>query len=468
MFGSKGSQVKMFRRFSAIFVSASVVALLAGCGGNGAPSTSSSNASTFQRIQTQVFDVSCSSSSCHSSVGRAGNMVLEEGYALNSLVYQRPANGVAAEQGYMRVMPGQPAISFLMAKVADNLAAGEGVSMPYGAAPLTAGTVDVIRAWIAAGAPAEGQVPGDDGRRLDGGGEGPGDIDLPPPVHGVQLHTISPPVEMGKEETGCHYFKLPSDVDLEVNRFQIAVTGGSHHIHLYRPYDSTLDLPDGYEVCNHAVDFDKWELVVATQIRHSDWELPEGVAYHFHAGEQLLMQTHFVNVGSLETVGEGKVLMNLNAADRATISAHAGAIFGQNKDVDVLPHTSPTADAECVFPEALNLMAETGHYHFRGRYFQTFLWNGSGQGEKIYDYQGYDDPPFAVHDPAIVFAAGQGLQWECAWENNTDNEYKFGPFTDTNEHCNWFGFYYPTGAVNEAITCVKKDGVSTTTVHSSQ
>ena len=180
------------------------------------------------------------------------------------------------------------------------------------------------------------------------------------------------------------------------------------------------------------------------------------------------MQTHFVNVGSLETVGEGKVLMNLNAADRATISAHAGAIFGQNKDVDVLPHTSPTADAECVFPEALNLMAETGHYHFRGRHFQTFLWNGSGQGEKIYDYQGYDDPPFAVHDPAIVFAAGQGLQWECAWENNTDNEYKFGPFTDTNEHCNWFGFYYPTGAVNEAITCVKKDGVSTTTVHSSQ
>src|SRR5262249_33565704 len=35
--------------------------------------------STFQRIQNQVFDVSCTSSSCHSSVGRAGDLILEEG-----------------------------------------------------------------------------------------------------------------------------------------------------------------------------------------------------------------------------------------------------------------------------------------------------------------------------------------------------------------------------------------------------
>jgi hypothetical protein len=94
------------------------------------------------------------------------------------------------------------------------------------------------------------------------------------------------------------------------SRIQINVTGGSHHIHLYRPYDSTLDLPDHTEVCNMAVDFDKWALVVATQLRKTDWELPEGVAYHFRAGEQILIQTHFVNVGSLETKGEGKVLMN--------------------------------------------------------------------------------------------------------------------------------------------------------------
>ena len=60
--------------------------------------------------------------------------------------------------------------------------------------------------------------------------------------------------------------------------------------------------------------------------------------------------------------------------------------------------------------------------------------------------------------------AGQGVQWECYWENNTDNDFKFGPFTDTNEHCNWFGFYYPTDTQDESITCVTKDNQLTMTV----
>jgi hypothetical protein len=260
---------------------------------------------------------------------------------------------------------------------------------------------------------------------------------------------------------------MPSDVDLDVNRIQVSVTGGSHHIHLYRALDRTLDLPDGYEVCNHAVDFNVWELVVAVQLRRTDWELPPGVAFRLRAGEQLLMQTHFVNVGALETQGEGIAVMNLQAAEPGTITQHAGAMFGQDKDVDVLPHSSPTATAECVFPKSLNLMAETGHYHFRGRHFSTYLWNDGVRGDKIYDYDGYNDPPFVVHDPSIEFGAGGGLQWECHWVNDTNNEYKFGPFTDTNEHCNWFGFYYPTDSLDEFISCVKVNGVSTTTVRSS-
>ena len=451
----------------AAFIGASLS--LAGCAGNGEPvSTNQVAGSTFERIQTEVFNVSCSSDSCHSSVGQAGNMVLQEGHAWDSLVNKPPSNLVAATDGLERVLPGNPDASFLMAKIADNLSAGEGQSMPWGVALLTPETVAIIRAWIVAGAPQDGIVPGDDGRPLGGGGETPGDVALPPPVKGVQLQVTAEPVPIGKEETSCHYFKLPSDIDLDVNRFQIAVSGGSHHIHLYRPYDSTLDIPDGAEVCNMAVDFDKWELVVATQVRHSDWELPVGVAYHFHAGEQLLMQTHFVNVGSLETIGEGKVLMNLNATDPAGVTAHAGAIFGQDKDVFVPAHSSPTEAADCVFPKPISLMAETGHYHFRGRHFWTYRWDNGTLGDLIYEYVGYNDPPFTVHTPPLEFATGQGLQWQCYWENNTDTDFPFGPFTDTNEHCNWFGFYYPTASENEAITCVKQDGVSVTTVRGSQ
>jgi hypothetical protein len=368
----------------------------------------------------------------------------------------------------MRVAPGNPDASFLLHKLTDNLAAGEGASMPHSAAPLTDETVEIVRAWVLAGAPATGRVPGDDGRPLGGGGDEPGDIALPPPVRGVQLKVTSPPVPQGQEETGCHFLKLPSAADLDVNRIQVAVTGGSHHIHLYRPYDRRFDVSDHYEVCNMAVDFDQWELVVAVQLRRTDWELPSGIAYRFRAGEQLLMQTHFVNVGSLETKGEGKTIMNLQAAAPGTVTAHAGAMFGQDKDVFLPARTNTTQAAECVFPKAINLIAQTGHYHFRGRRFRTYRWDAGAAGDLIYEHDGYEEPKFRVHDPNVPFAPGQGLQWECYWENNTDSDFEFGPFTDTNEHCNWFGFYYPTDSVDESITCVKKDGVATTTVRSGE
>ena len=447
--------------------------LVAGCGGsvdNSDARPAPAIMSTFQRIQTQVFDVSCSSDSCHSSVGQAGALILDTGHSWDALINHTPSNPVAADHSWMRVQPSHPETSFLLAKIADNLQAGEGLSMPWGVAPLSLDTVDIVRAWIVAGAPKDGRVPGDDGRPLGGSADEPGQISLPPPVSGVQLAITSRPVAQGKEETLCHYLKLPAEADFDVNRIQVAVSGGSHHIHLYRPFNSSLDLPDGFEVCNMAVDFDKWELVVASQLRQVDWELPSGVAFHFHAGEQLLVQTHFVNVGSLETIGEGKVLMNLNAAAAGTVTDHAGAIFGQDRDVFVAAHTNPTAAAECVFPKAITLMAQTGHYHFRGRRFATYRWDDGVRGDLIYEYTGYNDPKFDVYDAsnAPQFAPGQGLQWECYWENFTDNDYKFGPFTDTNEHCNWFGFYYPTASPDESMTCVKNMGVSTTTVRTSQ
>lgn len=442
-------------------------AAASGCGGDGNGSGPPvAQSATFERIQEQVFTTSCSSDSCHSSVGQAGTLVLEEGLAWDSLFNQPPANPIAYNAGMMRVMPGDPQRSFLFHKLTNSLAAGEGASMPWNSAPLDADTIEIIEAWITAGAPADGRVPGDDGRRLGGSSEDPTEIVLPPPSRGVQLRVTSPPVAQGTEETGCHYLKLPSDVDIDVNRIQIAVSGGSHHIHLYRPFNSSVDLPDSFEVCNMAVDFNVWELVVATQSRKTDWELPPGVAFHFRAGEQLLMQTHFVNVGSLETIGEGKVAMNLNAALPEDVSAYAGALFGQDKDVVVPPLSSPTKAAECVFPNPITLIAQTGHYHFRGRRFSTFRWDNGVTGEEIYHHEGYDDPAFTVYDPANppTFAAGEGLQWECYWENPNNVEYKFGPFTDTNEHCNLFAFYYPTTAQHEAITCVTENGESVTTV----
>jgi hypothetical protein len=286
-------------------------------------------------------------------------------------------------------------------------------------------------------------------------------LHAPKPPHGAQM-TIGPvTVPHGSEITECTYFKMPHRHDMSVNRVKIKVRGGSHHIHLYRPVDHSVNLPDGHETCNMALDFSVWELVLASQSLSLDWKLPPGVAFHFKGGEQLAAQTHFVDNGLLATPEDGWAVFNLYSMPERKVRSYAGAFFGQDRDVMVPPHSTATATTKCVFPHPVKMLAVTGHYHFRGVHFTAGTWDGTS-GSEIYNYNGYLDPPFVRYGENELEVPG--LQWTCTYQNDTDNTFTFGPFTDKNEHCNIFAFYYPAVGTNEFMTCVQKDQVVTVDV----
>ena len=128
---------------------------------------------------------------------------------------------------------------------------------------------------------------------------------LAKPRPGAQIVVGPVAVPSGSEVTECTYMKFPSKHDMAVNRVDIKVRGGSHHIHLYRPYDHTLDLANGHETCNFALNFDVWQLILASQSVRLRWKLPPGIAFFFHGGEQLVAQTHYVDNGLLSSPPDG-------------------------------------------------------------------------------------------------------------------------------------------------------------------
>jgi hypothetical protein len=283
------------------------------------------------------------------------------------------------------------------------------------------------------------------------------------PNRGMQIRIGPIDVPQGKEVTDCTYFKLGIDHDLAVNRVKIKVRGGSHHQHIYRSTDPTRDNSDGREVCNKAVNFDEWELVLATQSTLLNWKLPRGVAYYFRAHEQLLAQSHFVDNGLLSSPPNGWALYNLYAIPEKKVVSYVGSLFGQDRDVLVPPHSTTSATTRCLFPKPVNLLAMTGHYHFRGVLFTANLWDGTNTGPLVYEQKGYLDPLFKRYGEGELSNV-PGIQWTCVWDNPTDNTYKFGPFTDENEHCNLFAFYYPSVGKTEAMTCVQENKEVTVTV----
>jgi hypothetical protein len=292
----------------------------------------------------------------------------------------------------------------------------------------------------------------------------PPDVEAQPrlrrPRRGYQIKVGPVAVPSGQELTECTYMKLPSRRDLAVNGVEIAVQGGSHHIHLYRPHDPGMTLADGHETCNFALDFEVWQLILASQNLFLRWKLPAGVAFHFRAGEQLAAQTHFVDNGLLATPEPGWAVFNLHTMPRRKVKSYAGSFFGQDRDVFVPPRSTASATTRCRFSKPVRLLALTGHYHFRGVRFVTSSWDGT-TGSQLYEAHGYADPPFLTFGkpPEVT-----GLEWTCDYENPSDETYGFGPFTDRNEHCNLFAFYYPSAGTSESMTCVQEHGTATVTV----
>jgi hypothetical protein len=103
---------------------------------------------TFDRIRHQIFAQSCALSACHDSESFAGNMILLPNAAYSQIVGVTPDNAAAANDGLLRITPGDPEMSFLYRKIDHDLEAGYGSEMPLDEPQLSADLIELVRLWI--------------------------------------------------------------------------------------------------------------------------------------------------------------------------------------------------------------------------------------------------------------------------------------------------------------------------------
>jgi len=138
---------------------AAITLALAACGGgsgegldaNGQPLPAGGGAPppvpTLASIQVDVFSVSCAISGCHGGGTVQFGLSLDPGFSAGKLI------NVDSQQdaSLIRVIPGNPNGSFLIQKLEGTQTVGR--RMPDFSPPLPQATIDVIRQWIANGAP---------------------------------------------------------------------------------------------------------------------------------------------------------------------------------------------------------------------------------------------------------------------------------------------------------------------------
>ncbi len=107
---------------------------------------------TLSQDVQPIFTGNCVFSGCHTGSAPQEGMSLGEGQTFSNVV------NVAARQlpGMSRVTPNQPDNSYLVHKVQgthlDVGVGGSGSRMPLNRSPLSQSDIDLIRAWIQAGA----------------------------------------------------------------------------------------------------------------------------------------------------------------------------------------------------------------------------------------------------------------------------------------------------------------------------
>ncbi len=288
---------------------------------------------------------------------------------------------------------------------------------------------------------------------------------LPPPSAGrgpfrvrpMTLQAASGPLKGEGENLTCFKKHGPAH-PMEVGRIHISMPGeGGHHVILFRPHPGPIQWPP--KLCPLTLNWDQWELIAQTQHPETDWKLPPGVAIRVSRRQPLLVQTHYVR-GKHPKTPHAMTKTKLYPVDPATVTAHAGALFLNDRSMVVPPHSRLTEVNRCTITgeggqaREVKLLGITGHYHFRGQGFDAYRVHTDGSlGELLYHYEGFDQPNFQQFSDPPVLHPGEGIEWRCHYQNNTDKTFTYGPDASTQEHCILFGAYYPTATVQEAINC---------------
>ena len=106
-----------------------------------------SGAPTMAQLSREIFTPNCAFSGCHGGASPSAGMSLAADRIAGQII-----GVISPTSGMKRIDPGNPEGSYLLKKLRGD-AGISGDQMPLGAAPLSAAQLDLVRAWIAAGAP---------------------------------------------------------------------------------------------------------------------------------------------------------------------------------------------------------------------------------------------------------------------------------------------------------------------------
>jgi hypothetical protein len=434
-----------------------LLVLLAACSG-GELGPEVEPVSSFSRIQSEIFEVSCVG--CHTAGSQdaiRSGLILDARVSYQNLVGVNPTEAGAKAGGLRRVTPFRPDSSLLYHKLDwEPRHHTYGSAMPIGGPAPSVGQLEFVRRWIATGALRDGDSI-DVTLLADRTPQAMAAFEpLAPPARGYQMHLDRFGVAPRFERELFMYQSLGNTSDVWVNRIQMVMRPNSHHFVLYgfskdtpawvvpqqdrirdiRRPNGSLDLlamiPMGYHT-----------FVAGAMTTNTDWSFPPGVALRVPANTSLDLNSHYVNRTDVEIRGE--VYANLHTVDAASVVREAHALNLGNQSITLPPGQRTTISRNFTMSAPVAVFQLTSHMHELGERFVVRIVGGPRNGQVIYETDSWSHPDIMSFNPPIQLATGEGLRSEDTYNNTRTRTVSFG-LTSEDEMAIVFGYFYCTAA----------------------
>jgi len=275
-------------------------------------------------------------------------------------------------------------------------------------------------------------------------------------------------VTPGNEIFLCYYVTLPSDAEFDVGEFQSWMSpGSSHHFIVYQQTGQSVlsAVPqESGTIQSCQVATGNWVYATSTPGAVVSSTLPEGVVLPFPAGQQIVLNMHFINPGA--TAVYPKVKLNILRAKN--IQYKAGALTSFNRSIDVPGATAAgpgtqTVNGTCTVTAGAKVFSMSTHTHKHATAAAVSFVSGGVTQEIVHTGQTQTYPPEQIggtgtdwEHPGVslwkgpdflTVNEGDSFTYSCSYVNTATTAVTVGETAASNEMCMAVGYYFPAGTV---------------------
>jgi hypothetical protein len=249
-------------------------------------------------------------------------------------------------------------------------------------------------------------------------------------------------LDAGQEQYLCQRTTLTKD--FYITAMTPSSGPGTHHEVL--GIDTSHSHSDGVTPCGgqEIADIFNWTLLFASGLNSPALTMPDGVALHVHAGDQLVMQMHLLN--ATQSAVSSTAYIDVATVDGSTLPTEAqmilaGPIPDSRITSDIPVGDNQIVDGGCTLTADTHYFAVFPHMHQIGKHIQVRAVVG-GNANTLYDADySFDNQTFAEFSP-LSMKKGDRIEVTCTYDNETGMPVSFGT-SSYEEMCFAISYLYP-------------------------